>query len=116
MRDILTEFSWQRQKLGFWLVGTNNFYQNEMPTKIQSVDSRAQAMHLEDDLSKQVEPPGLPSAAAQAKYLVDDLSKQVEPLGPPTAAVASGHLRNQLAVRVSQTGPGMQVFTNHKKN
>ena len=85
-----------------------------MPTKIQSADSRAQAMHLEDDLSKQVEPLDLLAAGAQAKYLVDDLSKQVEPLGPPTAAVASGHLRNQLAVRVSQTGPGMQVFTNHK--
>ena len=36
LRDILTGFMWQRQKLGFWLVGTNNCYQNEMPTKIQS--------------------------------------------------------------------------------
>ena len=36
LRDILTGFQRQRQKLGFWLVGTNNFYQNEMPTKIQT--------------------------------------------------------------------------------
>ena len=29
-------FQWHRHKLGFWLVGTKNVYQNEMPTKIQS--------------------------------------------------------------------------------
>ena len=35
LRDLLTGFRWQRQKLRFGLVGTNNLYQNEMPTKIQ---------------------------------------------------------------------------------
>ena len=38
---ILTEFYWKRQKLGIWMVGTNNFYQNEMPTKIQSAGKRS---------------------------------------------------------------------------
>ena len=32
----LTGFQCQRQQLGFWLVGTKLFFQNEMPTKIQS--------------------------------------------------------------------------------
>ena len=32
----MTEFLWKRQKLGFWLVGTTNSYQNKMPNKIQS--------------------------------------------------------------------------------
>ena len=32
----LTGFQCQRQQLGFWLIGTQLFFQNEMPTKIQS--------------------------------------------------------------------------------
>ena len=30
-------FQWYRQKLGFWLVGTKQFYHNEMPTNLQGL-------------------------------------------------------------------------------
>ena len=36
LRDILTGFQQHTHKLGFWLVGTKNFYHNEITTNLQS--------------------------------------------------------------------------------